>query len=116
MLSIYQSVQRQYFRRLHQLHILIIESYENFEKNCNQQLLLSPGPTICYDVMEQVEVPAVSAKINGGVNTNKLFEVSPNSGLEQIIEVELAGLESGKTASVLTPSDELVAVRLSFSL
>ena len=52
----------------------------------------------------------MSAKINGNINTPKLYEVSPNSGLEQIIEITITDVPSDKTSSVLVPSEELTVV------
>ena len=55
-------------------------------------------------------MPQVKAD-NAQPDTPTLYEVSPNSAQEQIIDVKVTNVEEGKTPFVLTPTDELTTVR-----
>ena len=66
----------------------------------------STGPTICYeDIFTHSDIPSYTAE-NANPDSPKLFELSPNSGKEQIIDVELtSGSEepSETTTTDVTP-------------
>ena len=53
--------------------------------------------------MEHVEVPAVSS-VDGKPETDKLFEVSPNTAEETIVEIDVTGTPENEKPSILKPS------------
>ena len=67
-------------------------------QNC---LFPTPGPTICYDVMEKLDLAPIPARF-ATATTPVIFEVAADSGKEQVIELTVNTPKSTDESSVLT--------------
>ena len=88
--------------------ISYVYEWNNFNKNyiC---FTLFQGPTICYDAMEHVEVTGVVAK-DADATTPIVFEITPDADQEQVVEIEVTGLEEDEKPTILKPTEDLADV------
>ena len=78
------------------------------ENHCYYVSSLFIGPTICYEGMEDAEVPPTAPLTPR--STTHLFEVSP--GNETVVEITVSEIPETEKPSIFTPFTEELTVSL----
>ena len=76
------------------------------ENHCYHISSLLIGPTICYEGMEDAQVPATTPLTPR--STTELFEVSP--GNETVVEITVTEIPETEKPSIFTPFTEELTV------